>query len=136
MHRDIKPTNLLVDPTCHILKVCDFGSAKQIDGDSSKQSVSYICSRYYRAPELMFGARDYTTAIDIWSAGCVVSELILGEPIFKGEFKHSQLIEIINKLGSPTEDVILKMNPDYNRQKFPVLQPQPWDVVSSKLNHL
>ena len=71
----------------------------------------------------MFGSRDYTTAIDIWSAGCVVSELILGEPIFKGEFKHSQLIEIINKLGSPAEDTILKMNPDYNRQKFPVLQP-------------
>ena len=50
-----------------------------------------------------------------------MSELILGEPIFKGEFKHSQLIEIINKLGSPAEDTILKMNPDYNRQKFPVL---------------
>ena len=123
MHRDIKPTNLLVDPTCHILKVCDFGSAKMIDPEEQKQSVSYICSRYYRAPELMFGSRDYTTAIDIWSAGCVVSELIMGEPIFKGEFKHSQLIEIINKLGSPAEETILKMNPDYNRQKFPVLQP-------------
>ena len=94
-----------------------------IDPEEQKQSVSYICSRYYRAPELMFGSRDYTTAIDIWSAGCVVSELILGEPIFKGEFKHSQLIEIINKLGAPAEDTIQKMNPDYNRQKFPVLQP-------------
>ena len=81
MHRDIKPQNLLVDPTCHILKVCDFGSAKKVT-EESKQSVSYICSRYYRAPELMFGSRDYGTAIDIWSAGCVIGELIKGEPLF------------------------------------------------------
>jgi len=94
---------LLIDPTCHILKVCDFGSAKKLS-EESKQSVSYICTRYYRAPELMFGSREYTTAIDIWSAGCVIAELLLGEPLFKGEMPHSQLIEIIKKLGSPTEE--------------------------------
>ena len=130
MHRDIKPQNLLVDPTCHILKVCDFGSAKKINEDS-KQSVSYICSRYYRAPELMFGSRDYSTAIDIWSAGCVIAELVHGEPLFKGELAHSQLIEIIKKLGSPTEEQILKMNPDYKRKGFPIIEPQPWDLVST-----
>ena len=129
MHRDIKPQNLLVDPTCHILKVCDFGSAKKIDPES-KQSVSYITTRYYRAPELMFGSREYTTAIDIWSAGCVIAELILGEPLFKGEMPHSQLIEIIKKLGSPLEEQILAMNSEYKRKSFPRIDPQPWDVVS------
>jgi serine/threonine protein kinase len=101
IHRDIKPQNLLVDPTCHILKVCDFGSAKKFKGD--EKSTSYISSRYYRAPELMFGARNYGYAIDVWSAGCVMGELITGEPLFKGEMAHSQLIEVIKKIGSPNE---------------------------------
>jgi len=122
MHRDIKPQNLLVDPTCHILKVCDFGSAKKMSSES-KQSVSYISTRYYRAPELMFGSREYTNAIDIWSSGCVIAELILGEPLFRGEMPHSQLIEIIKKLGSPTEEQILAMNQDYKRKSFPRIEP-------------
>lgn len=60
-HRDIKPQNLLVDPESGVLKLCDFGSAKHlVEGEPN---VSYICSRYYRAPELIFGAIDYTTKI-------------------------------------------------------------------------
>ena len=71
----------------------------------------------------MFGSRDYGTGIDIWSAGCVISELIKGEPLFKGELAHSQLIEIIKALGSPTEEQIFKMNPDYKRKGFPNIEP-------------
>lgn len=67
-HRDIKPQNLLVDPDTAVLKLCDFGSAKQLV--RGEPNVSYICSRYYRAPELIFGATDYTSSIDVWSAGC------------------------------------------------------------------
>ena len=75
-HRDIKPQNLLVDPTNHVLKICDFGSAiRSIKGEVN---VSYICSRYYRAPELIFGATEYNNAIDVWSVGCVMAELLLG----------------------------------------------------------
>lgn len=48
-------------------------------------NISYICSRYYRAPELIFGATDYTSAIDVWSVGCVLAELMLGQPMFPGE---------------------------------------------------
>jgi glycogen synthase kinase 3 beta len=60
-HRDIKPQNLLLDPARGILKLCDFGSAKILV--KGEPNVSYICSRYYRAPELIFGATDYTTFI-------------------------------------------------------------------------
>lgn len=60
-HRDIKPQNLLLDPETGILKLCDFGSAKHLV--KGEPNVSYICSRYYRAPELIFGAIDYTTKI-------------------------------------------------------------------------
>ena len=51
---------------------------------SGEPNISYICSRYYRAPELIFGATNYTTAIDIWSVGCVMAELLLGQPLFPG----------------------------------------------------
>ena len=60
-HRDIKPQNLLLDPVTGILKLCDFGSAKILV--ENEPNVSYICSRYYRAPELIFGATNYTTKI-------------------------------------------------------------------------
>ena len=66
-HRDIKPQNLLCDPNSHVLKLCDFGSAKKLV--KGEPNVSYICSRYYRAPELIFGNSDYTTSIDTWSVG-------------------------------------------------------------------
>ena len=83
IHSDIKPQNILVDTSSHILKLCDFGSAKQlIKGEAN---VSYICSRYYRAPELIFGNSNYGPYIDVWSVGCVIAELMLGQPIFPGE---------------------------------------------------
>ncbi|KAG5514095.1 hypothetical protein RHGRI_035482 [Rhododendron griersonianum] len=92
-HRDIKPQNLLVNPHTHQVKLCDFGSAKVLV--RGEPNISYICSRYYRAPELIFGATEYTTAIDIWSAGCVMAELLLGQPLFPGESGVDQLVEII-----------------------------------------
>lgn len=122
-HRDIKPQNLLIDPVRGILKLCDFGSAKILD--PKQPSVSYICSRYYRAPELIFGARNYTTKIDIWSAGCVIAELILGQPLFPGESGIDQLVEIIKILGTPSKEEIQSMNPNYMDHKFPTIKPIP-----------
>ncbi|CAJ2628842.1 unnamed protein product [Trifolium pratense] len=92
-HRDIKPQNLLVNPHTHQVKLCDFGSAKVLV--KGEPNISYICSRYYRAPELIFGATEYTTAIDVWSVGCVLAELLLGQPLFPGESGVDQLVEII-----------------------------------------
>lgn len=91
-----------MDPTCHVLKVCDFGSAKKIV--EGEKSVAYITSRYYRAPELILGNRHYGVEIDLWSAGCVIAEMITGSPFFKGLDSLSQLVEIIKKLGTPSLD--------------------------------
>lgn len=129
-HRDIKPQNLLLDCKTHIVKLCDFGSAKELDPE--QPNVAYICSRFYRAPELIFGATNYTTDIDIWSTGCVFAEVLLGFPLFAGESGVDQLVEIIKVLGTPTKDEILSMNPNYNEFKFPQVKPHPWDRVFKK----
>ncbi|XP_028132999.1 glycogen synthase kinase-3 beta isoform X2 [Diabrotica virgifera virgifera] len=123
-HRDIKPQNLLLDPETGVLKLCDFGSAKHLV--KGEPNVSYICSRYYRAPELIFGAIDYTTKIDVWSAGCVLAELLLGQPIFPGDSGVDQLVEIIKVLGTPTKEQIKEMNPNYTEFKFPQIKSHPW----------
>ena len=82
-HRDIKPTNLLVNTQTGLLKICDFGAAKHLLPNDI--SVAYICSRYYRAPELILGCTSYTTSVDIWAAACVVTEFYSGVPLFKGK---------------------------------------------------
>lgn len=126
-HRDIKPQNLLVDPRTHILKLCDFGSAKHLL--PSEHSVAYICSRFYRAPELMLGATEYTSAIDIWSAGCVLGELLLGRPLFAGNTSVDQLVKIIQVLGTPTRKQMQAMNPNYTEFQFPDVQARDWRTV-------
>ncbi|BFZ13835.1 hypothetical protein BsWGS_16875 [Bradybaena similaris] len=126
-HRDIKPQNLLLDPETGVLKLCDFGSAKVLV--RGEPNVSYICSRYYRAPELIFGATDYTCQIDVWSAGCVLAELLLGQPIFPGDSGVDQLVEIIKVLGTPTREQIREMNPNYSEFKFPQIKAHPWSKV-------
>ncbi|KAG5119201.1 hypothetical protein JHK82_033621 [Glycine max] len=129
-HRDVKPQNLLVHPLTHQVKLCDFGSAKVlVKGESN---ISYICSRYYRAPELIFGATEYTASIDIWSAGCVLAELLLGQPLFPGENQVDQLVEIIKVLGTPTREEIRCMNPNYTEFRFPQIKAHPWHKVFHK----
>ncbi|CAN3372217.1 hypothetical protein DIURU_004246 [Diutina rugosa] len=110
-HRDIKPSNILVDPKTVTLKICDFGSAKKLEPNSP--SVSYICSRYYRAPELIVGCSLYTTKIDIWGLGCVIAEMFLGRPIFQGQSPELQLKEISKLLGPPPNSFFFKSNPQY-----------------------
>ncbi|KAF7304749.1 Protein kinase domain-containing protein [Mycena kentingensis (nom. inval.)] len=126
-HRDIKPQNLLLNPSTGVLKLCDFGSAKILV--AGEPNVSYICSRYYRAPELIFGATNYTTNIDIWSTGCVMAELMMGQPLFPGESGIDQLVEIIKILGTPSREQIKTMNPNYMEHKFPQIRPHPFSKV-------
>lgn len=102
-HRDIKPENVIIDPATGELKICDFGSAKMLH--PNEESIAYIASRFYRAPELILGSTHYTTAIDIWAAGCVIVELLNGgSPLFPGKTSKSQLTEIVSVIGRPTKD--------------------------------
>ncbi|KAJ3060268.1 regulator of ime2 [Podochytrium sp. JEL0797] len=126
-HRDIKPQNLLVDPVTGVLKLCDFGSAKILV--TGEPNISYICSRYYRAPELIFGCTNYAVSIDLWSTGCVMSELLLGTPIFAGESSVDQLVEIIKILGTPTQDQVKSMNENYTNYNFPIIKASAWSKV-------
>jgi len=126
-HRDIKPQNLLVNPETQQLKLCDFGSAKALV--KGEPNVAYICSRYYRAPELIFGSTDYSTAIDVWSQGCVGAELLLGQPLFPGDSGVDQLVEIIKVLGTPTREEISAMNSNYTEFKFPQIKACQWKKV-------
>lgn len=126
-HRDMKPQNVLVDTQSHVLKLCDFGSAKKLI--KGEPNISYICSRYYRAPELIFGATEYTTQVDVWAAGCVIAEMILGQPVFPGESASDQLVEIIKILGTPNKKQIQAMNPESTEFKFPQIKPYPWEKI-------
>jgi serine/threonine protein kinase len=129
-HRDIKPQNILLDPKSHKIFLCDFGSAKVLS--SSQANVAYICSRYYRAPELVFDATYYSTAVDIWSLGCVFAELLLGTPLFPGDSSVDQLVEIMKVLGTPSKVDIRRMNPMSSSFRFPHVKRQEWtDVFKS-----
>jgi glycogen synthase kinase 3 beta len=102
-HRDIKPENLLVNPNTKELKIADFGSAKYLR--SNEKNTTYIATRGYRAPELLFDADTYTTAVDIWAAGCVLAELLnIGTPLFEGRHTSTQITEIIKIIGPPTQE--------------------------------
>ena len=126
-HRDIKPQNVLVDQKTNKIKLCDFGSAKKLV--KGQKSLAYICSRYYRAPELIFGSTQYDSQIDVWSMGCVIGELVLGRPLFPGDSPSDQLVEIIKILGTPTKEDIFSMNPQFQEHKFPSIKPTPWEKV-------
>ena len=81
---------------------------------------------------MIFGATTYTTAVDIWSIGCVIAELLLGSPLFPGDSGVDQLVEVIKILGTPTKDQIHCMNPSYSEFKFPPIRQQPWSKVFHK----
>lgn len=82
-HRDIKPANILIDRSCDI-KICDFGLARYVDPMRDDIKTDYVVTRWYRAPELIL-SHDYTYAIDIWSVGCIVAEMLFGKVLFPGK---------------------------------------------------
>merc|ERR1712014_376334 len=85
---------------------------------------------YYRAPELILGSQSYSTSVDIWSAGCVFGEMLLGQPLFTGKDGISQLVEIVKVMGTPSAEDLKAMNPDYPEHRFsPQLGKISWSLM-------
>ncbi|KAE8707806.1 Cyclin-dependent kinase C-1 [Hibiscus syriacus] len=103
LHRDIKGSNLLIDNN-GILKIADFGLASFYDPHQNQPLTSRVVTLWYRPPELLLGATYYSTAVDLWSTGCILAELYAGKPILPGRTEVEQLHKIFKLCGSPSED--------------------------------
>ncbi|KAF1972754.1 kinase-like protein [Bimuria novae-zelandiae CBS 107.79] len=111
LHRDLKPGNLLVNADCE-LKICDFGLARGFSMDPEENAgymTEYVATRWYRAPEIMLSFQSYTKAIDVWSVGCILAELLGGKPFFKGRDYVDQLNQILHYLGTPNEETLSRI---------------------------
>lgn len=102
IHRDLKTSNLLYDSR-GVLKVCDFGLARKF-GSPIRAYTQLVVTLWYRAPELLLGATTYSTAVDMWSVGCIFAEILLLKPLFPGRGEIDQMDQIFKLLGAPTEE--------------------------------
>lgn len=117
-HRDLKPRNLLVNSNCD-LKICDFGLARaDIKSLQNSQSAltDYIATRWYRAPEVILSWKKYTAAIDVWSVGCILAELIIRKPLLPSSSEEEQLNMITRLLGNPEPYFVNKIENEKNKE--------------------
>ncbi|XP_004576986.2 cyclin-dependent kinase 15 isoform X2 [Ochotona princeps] len=134
LHRDLKPQNLLIS---HLgeLKLADFGLARAKSIPSQTYS-SEVVTLWYRPPDALLGATEYSSELDIWGAGCIFIEMFQGEPLFPGVSSIlEQLEKIWEVLGVPTEDTwpgVSKL-PNYNPEWFPPLKPQSLQTICDRL---
>jgi mitogen-activated protein kinase 15 len=91
IHRDLKPSNVLVNSNCSI-KLCDFGLVRCLKSEKDQAVMTEgVATRWYRAPEILFGSRNYSTPADIWSFGCIIYELLAQKPLFPGNSTVDQI---------------------------------------------
>ncbi|KAI6173268.1 putative serine/threonine-protein kinase [Aphelenchoides besseyi] len=103
IHRDLKSSNLLLSHN-NVLKIADFGLAREY-GEPLKAYTPVVVTLWYRSPELLLGTKKYSTAIDIWSIGCIFGEFLKLIPIFQGNSETDQLNKIFMDIGTPNETV-------------------------------
>ncbi|KZV61332.1 Pkinase-domain-containing protein [Peniophora sp. CONT] len=143
LHRDLKPSNLLLNANCD-LKLCDFGLARSARpppnlDDTSNFLTEYVATRWYRAPEVMLTFKEYTRAIDIWSVGCVLAEMLSGKPLFPGRDYHSQLSLILDILGTPSLDDFYAITSQRSREylrALPFRKKKPFSQLFPNANPL
>lgn len=121
LHRDLKPSNILVTSTCDA-KICDLGLARCVDYSKAKkvkgasqddvfvELTEYVVTRWYRAPEILLDGSRYDKPSDLWSAGCILGELLGRKPLFPGSSTTNQLNKIFNVLGTPDISFIAKIH--------------------------
>jgi cyclin-dependent kinase 7 len=148
LHRDIKPNNLLIAADGEV-KLADFGLARNFS-DPYKIMTSNVITRWYRPPELLFGARHYSGAVDVWSVGMVLAELAMRIPFCAGDSELDQIKLICKAIGTPTEEnwpgvtklpdytVDAEIHPVRPRQQwmamFPTLGPEGVDMLIKSLS--
>ncbi|XP_076073613.1 cyclin-dependent kinase-like 2 isoform X11 [Mytilus galloprovincialis] len=119
IHRDVKPENILVSKS-GVVKLCDFGFARTL-AQPGESYTDYVATRWYRAPELLVGDTKYGKAVDIWAIGCLLSEMLTGEPLFPGDSDIDQLYHIVKCFGNLTarhKEVFLR-NPLFVGMRIP-----------------
>jgi len=137
IHRDLKPSNILLNSEC-LVKVADYGLARSIrqkEADDKPVLTDYVATRWYRAPEILLGSTDYTTAVDMWSVGCIVGELYLGKAIFTGSSTINQLAKIMEYTGRPSEkdfEVIENKFAPKMLEQMPVVEVKTWEEMFSR----
>ncbi|PWA63009.1 Protein kinase, catalytic domain-containing protein [Artemisia annua] len=127
IHRDLKTSNLLLNDKGE-LKICDFGMSRHY-AEPIKPYTSLVVTLWYRAPELLLGMKHYTTAIDMWSVGCIMAELLSKKPLFDGSKELEQINKIFSTLGTPNDS----RWPGYS--KLPGLKSKP-KLVQQPYNNL
>lgn len=136
VHRDLKPSNILVNKNCD-LKICDFGLARGFGSEEDDPTLTdYVVTRWYRAPEVVLLASEYTKSIDVWSVGCILCELVGRKPIFTGKDHLDQIKKILQVTGTPSEadlDWLPARSPARSFiKKVPSCTKQPWNTIYPK----
>ncbi|KAL4420927.1 hypothetical protein ABPG77_001410 [Micractinium sp. CCAP 211/92] len=144
IHRDIKPENILLN-SAGILKLCDFGFARamhssdgtaQAAGSNGQRYSEYVATRWYRSPELLLGAGQYSgPEVDIWAVGCLLAELVTRLPLFPGESDQDQLYLILKCFSRLTDQQMgwLRRHPVYGRMALP--RPEDTDPLRRRFPH-
>ncbi|KAI9096059.1 kinase-like domain-containing protein [Phlyctochytrium arcticum] len=132
LHRDLKPQNLLINSKAE-LKLGDFGLARAF-GIPVNTFSNEVVTLWYRAPDVLLGSRNYSTSIDIWSAGCIMAEMYSGKPLFPGKTNEDQLFKIFKLLGTPNDEIWPRVSelPEY-KSNWPMYQGQ---ILSSKIPNM
>ncbi|KAJ8265538.1 hypothetical protein COCON_G00146370 [Conger conger] len=119
IHRDLKPNNLAVNENCE-LKILDFGLARQTESEMT----GYVVTRWYRAPEVILNWMHYSQTVDVWSAACILAEMITGQVLFPGNDSIDQLKKILSLTGTPHSSLVQKMQSKDARSYIQSLPPQ------------
>ncbi|KAJ8650341.1 hypothetical protein MRB53_003364 [Persea americana] len=144
LHRDLKPSNLFLNANCD-LKIGDFGLARTTS--ETDFMTEYVVTRWYRAPELLLNCSEYTAAIDIWSVGCILGEIMTREPLFPGKDYVHQLRLITELVGSPDDSSLgflrsdnarryVRQLPQFPKQQFPLKFPNKSPLVVDLLEKM
>ncbi|XP_050400948.1 extracellular signal-regulated kinase 2 [Patella vulgata] len=117
IHRDQKPSNILLDSDCKV-KLCDFGLARSltqigIDETGDPNLTEYVATRWYRAPEILLASHRYTKGVDMWSLGCILGEMLIGKPLFPGSSTLNQIERIMASIEKPSREDIESLKSAY-----------------------